>query len=96
MGRWLGFGVSIGGEFMDGKLAWVSVTKTIGHCARVTEGSTEYFDAEIFGRYRVERFASIMRKQMDDSSVVCLSVQYDIKHYRVDVEKLAEISEESR
>lgn len=82
--------------YMDTDKTWVSVTKTLGHCAKVGEGSTEYFDASIYGRYKVARFASILRREMSDSSVVCLSVEYQTTHYYVNVDKLAEISEESR
>lgn len=74
---------------------WVKVTRTVGHCAKVGEGSTEYFDADLYGRYRVERFASIMRKRMGDTSVVCLSVEYVTKRYLVEVDQLENIAIET-
>lgn len=75
---------------------WVKVTRTVGHCARVGDGHTEYFDSELYGRYRVERFASIMRKQMADTSIVCLSVEYFTKRYLVNIDDLSNIAIEEK
>lgn len=76
--------------------AWVAVTRTIGHCARIEGDSTTYFDESRIGRYKAPRFASLMRRTMEDDSIVCLSVEYDIQHYLVNVDDLDRISIEKR
>ena len=77
---------------MINDMARVTVTKTIGHFARCDAATTTYFDDSIYGRYGAPRFASIMRKHYKDDSIVCLSVDYEIVHYTVDVGDLKNIA----
>lgn len=80
---------------MVNDVAKVTVTVTKGHFAKIGDNETTYFDESIYGRYGMTRFASIMRKRLHDESIVCMSIEYDIHHYTVDVGDLINISLES-